>query len=199
MNFDEHTTPGLTCSQQPAVAFAQNTRDEVRLVDGDGGIVGAIAAQPGMKQQSFVMQPVAVLPAPTFSVRLANTSSNGCGIQENVTHTLDQTSGPAIATFQQSSMKGKGTIGYDESGIAKPVKTQVDGQMIVSTMQVRRLTPVECERLQGFPDGYTNIPWRGKPESPDGPRYRALGNSWAVPNVRWIGERINKELRKCSN
>lgn len=59
-------------------------------------------------------------------------------------------------------------------------------------MQVRRLTPVECERLQGFPDGYTNIPWRGKPESPDGPRYKALGNSMAVPVMRWIGEHINK-------
>jgi DNA (cytosine-5)-methyltransferase 1 len=61
-----------------------------------------------------------------------------------------------------------------------------------AAMQVRRLTPVECERLQGFPDGYTNIPWRGKPESPDGPRYKALGNSMAVPVMRWIGERINK-------
>ena len=59
-----------------------------------------------------------------------------------------------------------------------------------ASMQVRRLTPVECERLQGFPDGYTNIPWRGKPESPDGPRYKSLGNSWAVPCARWIGERI---------
>lgn len=58
------------------------------------------------------------------------------------------------------------------------------------TMQVRRLTPVECERLQGFPDGYTNIPWRKKDEAPDGPRYKALGNSMAVPCMRWIGERI---------
>lgn len=60
-------------------------------------------------------------------------------------------------------------------------------------MQVRRLTPVECERLQGFPDHYTAIPWRGKSasECPDGPRYKALGNSWAVPVVRWIGERIH--------
>jgi DNA (cytosine-5)-methyltransferase 1 len=66
-----------------------------------------------------------------------------------------------------------------------------DGVM-TSTMQVRRLTPVECERLQGFPDNYTNIPWRKKPEAPDGPRYKALGNSWAVPVVRWIGERIAK-------
>jgi DNA (cytosine-5)-methyltransferase 1 len=63
-------------------------------------------------------------------------------------------------------------------------------------MQVRRLTPVECERLQGFPDGYTAIPWRGKPadQCPDGPRYKALGNSWAVPCARYIGERI-KEVR----
>ena len=60
----------------------------------------------------------------------------------------------------------------------------------VAAMQVRRLTPVECERLQGFPDGYTNIPWRNKTESPDGSRYKAMGNSMAVPVMRWIGERI---------
>ena len=56
-------------------------------------------------------------------------------------------------------------------------------------MQVRRLTPRECERLQGFPDDYTLIPHRGKPAA-DGPRYKALGNSMAVPVMRWIGERI---------
>lgn len=56
-------------------------------------------------------------------------------------------------------------------------------------MAVRRLTPKECERLQGFPDGYTDIKPKGK-DTPDGPRYKALGNSWAVPVVRWIGERI---------
>jgi DNA (cytosine-5)-methyltransferase 1 len=59
-------------------------------------------------------------------------------------------------------------------------------------MAVRRLTPVECERLQGFPDNYTNIPWRKKPEAPDGPRYKALGNSMAVPVMRWIGQRIKE-------
>ena len=67
-----------------------------------------------------------------------------------------------------------------------------EGTVMTPAMQVRRLTPVECERLQGFPDGYTNIPWRNKDESPDGPRYKALGNSMAVPVMRWIGERINK-------
>lgn len=59
-------------------------------------------------------------------------------------------------------------------------------------MVVRRLTPMECERLQGFPDNWTKVPYRGKPaeECPDGPRYKAIGNSFAVPVVRWIGERI---------
>ena len=56
-------------------------------------------------------------------------------------------------------------------------------------MAVRRLTPVECERLMGFPNDYTLIPYRGKPAA-DGPRYKALGNSMAVPVMRWIGERI---------
>ena len=65
---------------------------------------------------------------------------------------------------------------------------------------VRRLTPKECERLQGVPDNWTMIPWRGKPadQCPDGNRYKALGNSWAVPVVRWIGERIDRQLRQIS-
>ncbi len=60
--------------------------------------------------------------------------------------------------------------------------------------EVRRLTPRECERLQGFPDDYTQIAWRGRAaaECPDGPRYKALGNSMAVPVMRWIGERITR-------
>jgi DNA (cytosine-5)-methyltransferase 1 len=62
--------------------------------------------------------------------------------------------------------------------------------VMTTNMAVRRLTPTECERLQGFPDSYTNIPWRKQPESPDGPRYKALGNSMAVPVMAWIGRRI---------
>ena len=61
--------------------------------------------------------------------------------------------------------------------------------VLTPAMAVRRLTPVECERLQGFPDGYTDIRPKGK-DTPDGPRYKALGNSMAVPVMRWIGERI---------
>ena len=63
---------------------------------------------------------------------------------------------------------------------------------IASDMAVRRLTPVECERLQGFPDNYTNISWNNKEESPDSHRYKAMGNSMAVPCMRWLGERIEK-------
>jgi DNA (cytosine-5)-methyltransferase 1 len=58
--------------------------------------------------------------------------------------------------------------------------------------RVRRLTPRECERLQGFPDGWTRVPWRKKPASdcPDSPRYTGLGNAWATNVFRWIGRRI---------
>ena len=66
---------------------------------------------------------------------------------------------------------------------------------VATSMQVRRLTPVECERLQGFPDNFTRIPWKKKPaeDCPDGPRYKALGNSMAVPCMKWIGERIGRQ------
>jgi hypothetical protein len=64
--------------------------------------------------------------------------------------------------------------------------------ILPQAMTVRRLTPRECERLQGFPDDYTLIPWRKKAaeDCPDGPRYKALGNSMAVNCMEWIGERI---------
>ena len=76
-----------------------------------------------------------------------------------------------------------GTVRSDAPG------TQPGGSLIRQRMAVRRLTPVECERLQGLPDDYTLVPYRGKPAS-DGPRYRAIGNSMAVPVMRWIGRRI---------
>ena len=91
---------------------------------------------------------------------------------ENNAHAMDEPTGPLL--------KGSPTGG------GRPLPA------VATAMQVRRLTPMECERLQGFSDGYTNIPWRGKlaDQCPDGPRYKALGNSMAVPVMRWIGERI---------
>jgi len=79
-------------------------------------------------------------------------------------------------------------------GALQPSPQSHHAQVFVSnTMAVRRLTPKECERLQGFPDGYTDIRPKGK-DTPDGSRYKALGNSWAVPVVAWIGKRINHAI-----
>lgn len=99
----------------------------------------------------------------------------------------------------QGSMIGRGDeAGPQGDGINEEVcftQNTIDRHAVAQSMAVRWLTPVECERLQGFPDGYTNIPWRKSLESPDGPRYKALGNSWAVPVVRWIGFRIDKAVK----
>ena len=99
---------------------------------------------------------------------------------------------PAIA-FQERGREGGRSL--DVGGDLAFAPTAPNGgdraqeRNISVGMQVRRLTPRECERLQGFPDDYTLTPYRGKPAA-DGPRYKALGNSWAVPVARWVGERI---------
>ncbi len=84
---------------------------------------------------------------------------------------------------------GKGALVQKE--MSGTLATTNDQTMVTGKL-VRRLTPKECERLQGFPDDWTRIPYRGKPaeECPDGPRYKAMGNSMAVPVMRWLGERI---------
>lgn len=79
-------------------------------------------------------------------------------------------------------------------GLGGRVDMAAQGYVQPVGMAVRRLTPRECERLQGFPDDYTLIPNRGKPMA-DGPRYKALGNSWAVPKFAWLGARIDAALR----
>jgi site-specific DNA-cytosine methylase len=230
------------------VAFVQNSRDEVRLMGGDGSIVGALAAETGAKQQCYVAQPIPIdtmnmtrghssgglgfgQPGdPSFTLTkghshavaqpiayaLDSLSSNsmkssnpisGCN-QVNVSKTLDTSRGldpscnqggiavafqvePPVGVFQDSEF---GVKQYDNAGTLRAGRIP-EHQMVMHSMAVRRLTPVECERLQGFPDGYTNIPWSKKEESPDGPRYKALGNSWAVPVVRWIGRRIQAAIQ----
>ncbi len=124
------------------------------------------------------------------SVDLQNVNLAG-----DVAGTLDTTrpsrgSGQAVA-FSDTSSTLKG--GSGERGYPDP--SDGNGHSMVGTaMTVRRLTPVECERLQGFPDNWTAIPWRKKPaeECPDGPRYKALGNSMACNCMAWIGEKIAK-------
>lgn len=81
--------------------------------------------------------------------------------------------------------------GFSPSGVCYTL-TAADRHAVATAATIRKLTPLECERLQGFPDHHTRIAWRGKPaaECPDTPRYKAVGNSMAVPVMRWIGERI---------
>ena len=104
---------------------------------------------------------------------------------------------PAIAFSEIAACRLSATgAGFLTGNEQMSIEQNVAGVSTPSGLKVRRLTPEECEALQGFPRGYTAIPWRGKPadQCPDGPRYKALGNSWAVPVVRWIGERINAIL-----
>jgi DNA (cytosine-5)-methyltransferase 1 len=100
-------------------------------------------------------------------------------------HTLAKgADAPAIAFDARQSnvvQYGEKTGPLDTCGFTMGVHT---------TIAVRRLMPVECERLMAFPDNYTAIPHRGKPAA-DGPRYKALGNSWAVNCARWVGARID--------
>lgn len=84
---------------------------------------------------------------------------------------------------------GKGPLIGDD--LAFTMSTHQD-QTLIDNYIVRRLTPTECERLQGFPDGWTDISYKGKDTPPDAPRYKALGNSMAVPVIRWLGERIEQ-------
>lgn len=108
---------------------------------------------------------------------------------------------PAVAYCFKGGQGAKaGGIGYAKELSPTLTSASSGSNLSPTVMQntlVRRLTPVECERLQGFPDNHTLIGWRGKnaAECPDGPRYKAIGNSMAVPVMRWIGQRIAEALK----
>ena len=120
-----------------------------------------------------------------------NSASQGASASEHITPTLDKSKTPAVAVALRGRDGGATAELGDEIGNAlRASQGGGDKPHVLTGMAVRRLTPVECERLQGFPDGYTDIRERGKP-TPDGPRYKALGNSMAVPCMRWIGRRID--------
>ena len=128
--------------------------------------------------------------------RQPENGGNGDGFTDGgPMYTLNATGVHGVAqpiAFEPGKMKRLG-YGNVEAGIAPTLRADAgDNQVAASVgMAVRRLTPVECERLQGFVDNYTDIQPKGKP-TPDGPRYKALGNSMAVPVMRWIGERIKQ-------
>lgn len=100
---------------------------------------------------------------------------------------------PPAVTVALRGREGGATaeIGGDVATALRASQGGGDKPHVLTPMAVRRLTPRECERLQGFPDDYTLIPYRNKPAA-DGPRYKAMGNTMAVPVMRWIGQRINE-------
>jgi DNA (cytosine-5)-methyltransferase 1 len=108
---------------------------------------------------------------------------------------------PAIAiqdgALRENPSSGPQGKGYQEElAYTLEAREALSKQQCVATTAVRRLTVTECHRLQGFSDDHCRIPWRGKPaeECPDGPQYKALGNSMAVPCMAWIGQRIAKVI-----
>lgn len=148
-----------------AVAFVQNSRDEVRLFGDDGQTVGALAGNPGAKQQCYLAEPY---------------------------------------TLMERGRAGESNFEYRQDGTANAILTPNGGRggfgvgAIAHEWAVRRLTPLECERLQSFPDGYTAIQRGNKSadQCPDGPRYKALGNSMAVPVMRWIAQRLEANMQR---
>ena len=185
-------SPTLKTDHNPVVAFASNQRDEVRELE----VAGALAAQPGIKQQTYICRADGQTNAMT-SVDMAPTLTSHAKKDPPLIYPAEDSTGEdEPVTSQIHGGKpggGKGAlIQRDMSATLSTHNTQtpITGDHEKRDFTVRRLTPRECERLQGFPDDYTDIPYRNKEHAPDGPRYKALGNSMAVPVMRWIGERI---------
>jgi DNA (cytosine-5)-methyltransferase 1 len=137
----------------------------------------------------FVAQPIALAENTIGRQPLNGGNGNGFTVGGPM-YTLNATGVHGIAQpigldeEQNAVVDGFGTLKARTAGGG------FEGSVMQTNMAVRRLTPIECEALQGFPKNYTNTPWRKQPEAPDGPRYKALGNSWAVPVITWIGKRI---------
>lgn len=167
----------------PVVAFAQNQRDEVREV----AVAGALAAQPGMKQTTYLAfgckdsdpaRSVSTVVSPTLRAM-------------GHAHSHANAGGQVAVAFSHQAGGVQTTLGYEPSSGTCPTLSVAQTPPVHAAMSVRRLTPTECERLQGAPDGWTlAVNARGKAMA-DGPRYKILGNSFAVPVIRWIGTRID--------
>lgn len=163
---------------------------------GTAPIASTVAARDYKCASDLVAQPMPINTMVALRHQaLGRGTGFGLGQAGDPAYTLTKGHSHAVAVALRGREGGATAELGDEVGYTLRASTGGgDKPHILTSMAVRRLTPVECERLQGFPDGYTNIPWRKADESPDGPRYKALGNSWAVPVVRWIGSRINRAL-----
>lgn len=187
------------------MCFQQNQRNEVRMVGGDGTIAGAIAESSGMKNTNYVCigfsagqsataGSIAAQAEVAPTLRAGESGTNqvpsvvitqyGDEIAGTLTARAD--SSPCVDRGQNivCMADGNAHAAIDEE-CAGTLKVGGEPPIVASEYIVRRLMPVECERLQGFPDGWTDLGG-----TPDAPRYKACGNSMAVPVINWIGRRI---------
>jgi len=196
VNDDESWVPGEVAPTQnqfdvgdtratTVVAFTQNSRDEVREIDGDGQIAGALSAEAGMHQTNYLafspLQGGRSMPVTPESPTLEAGTGNKA---------------PAVLADAPVQVQWASGGGKVENPTMQALRTSAEHnyQFVRQAMQVRRLTPTECCRLQGFPDDHCDITFRKKPAA-DGPKYRALGNSMAVPCMAWLGYRIHLATR----
>ena len=160
---------------EPCVlTFAQNQLGEVRT----GEVFNTINTNSNASGRNT---PMVAFPANMSATQRASAEGVACNLQAR------NPTAVAIGFDGFQSSNPKATHQATLEGTGPLIRTRP--HCVAQALQVRRLTPIECERLQGFPDGYTLVPYRNKPAA-DGPRYKSLGNSMAVPVMRWIGERI---------
>ena len=187
-------------------------------------VAGALAAQPGMKQTTYIFDPAQVtsktnrsnpqpgdpchtlhLADPPMLVRMREGKEGGgkgplVSSDQSLTLATSNDQVLAYPINTQLGLRGADTsnssregVGIGNEGDPSFTLQANHSHAVAHGMMVRRLTPTETLRLQGFPDNYLDITYRGKPAA-DGPKYRAVGNSWAVPVVRYIGEQIKRVL-----
>ena len=176
-------TTGGHFSCEP-IALAENTigRKPENGGNGDGFTDGGPMYTLNATGVHGVAQPIA------FSGQMSNPQTD-----VDMTQTLQAKNPMAVCLMDQG-----GSVMNIENDMTGTLRRETHGHepVVMQAMAVRRLTPVECERLQGFPDNYTDIKSKNKP-TPDGPRYKALGNSMAVPVMAWIGQRIQEVEAIC--
>ena len=149
-------------------------------------VMGTLTARMFNALGSRDVEEGAVIPFSAY-----NQSVETDGVSQTVAARNDQDTASCVAYGFQSTANACDATAAGEN--VSPTLRR-DPMAVATGLSVRRLTPTECERLQGFPDNFTQIPYRNKPaeKCPDGPRYKALGNSMAVPCMAWIGERIQQ-------
>jgi site-specific DNA-cytosine methylase len=192
---DTSKTAALTCSQGAAVAFdtTQITSKTNRSnpQPGDPCHPLAAGAHPPALAQCATGDVFHTLRAEGFDASGDGTGRGGGGAVAFEPGVLRRCGGHHYEEVSDTLRKEPGD---NAAAVAVAFKAPSGAH------QVRRLTPIECERLQGFPDGFTQISWRGKPAElcPDGPRYKALGNSMCTNVMRWIGQAIERAVKSST-